>query len=193
MFRKLIGACVGLAMMGVAGSAVALPISPSGPNTMAFASFDLGISLDLAPSLTEPDSLLFRITGNFTGPFTSFRFQVFDLSGTPASPESGGGFGFSGVATAGVGIPLSSAALPDGTGYFKITAQIGSADLTNVSVVPFRFLFDPLPTSGFTVLGEPSSTAPNQAPEPSTLALFATGLALLAFIGWRRRRSVQVT
>ncbi len=25
------------------------------------------------------------------------------------------------------------------------------------------------------------------APEPSTLALFATGLALLAFLGWRRR------
>ncbi len=31
-----------------------------------------------------------------------------------------------------------------------------------------------------------------EAPEPSTLALFATGLALLAFIGWRRRRVVQV-
>ncbi len=30
------------------------------------------------------------------------------------------------------------------------------------------------------------------APEPSTLALFATGLALLGFIGWRRRRSVPV-
>ncbi len=29
-------------------------------------------------------------------------------------------------------------------------------------------------------------------PEPSTLALFATGLALLAFLGWRRRRAVQV-
>ncbi len=29
-------------------------------------------------------------------------------------------------------------------------------------------------------------------PEPSTLALFATGLALLGFIGWRRRRVVQV-
>ena len=33
---------------------------------------------------------------------------------------------------------------------------------------------------------------PLAAPEPSTLALFATGLALLAFIGWRRRRAVQV-
>ncbi len=30
------------------------------------------------------------------------------------------------------------------------------------------------------------------APEPSTLALFATGLALLGFLGWRRRGSVQV-
>ncbi len=27
------------------------------------------------------------------------------------------------------------------------------------------------------------------APEPSTLALFATGLALLGFLGWRRRRA----
>ena len=26
----------------------------------------------------------------------------------------------------------------------------------------------------------------SEAPEPSTLALFATGLALLAFLGWRR-------
>ncbi len=31
-----------------------------------------------------------------------------------------------------------------------------------------------------------------EIPEPSTLALFATGLALLAFLGWRRRRAVQV-
>ncbi len=32
----------------------------------------------------------------------------------------------------------------------------------------------------------------SEAPEPSTLALFATGLALLAFLGWRRRRSAWV-
>ncbi len=35
-------------------------------------------------------------------------------------------------------------------------------------------------------------TEATSAPEPSTLALFATGLALLAFLGWRRRGSVQV-
>jgi len=28
--------------------------------------------------------------------------------------------------------------------------------------------------------------------EPSTLAFFATGLALLAFLGWQRRGSVQL-
>ncbi len=29
-------------------------------------------------------------------------------------------------------------------------------------------------------------------PEPSTLALFATGLAGLGFMGWRRRKRLQL-
>ena len=36
------------------------------------------------------------------------------------------------------------------------------------------------------------TTSHGPIPEPSTLTLFATGIALLAFIGWRRRRVVQV-
>ena len=41
----------------------------------------------------------------------------------------------------------------------------------------------------FSLSGDTSASIP----EPSTLALFATGLALLGFMGWRRRRAVQAT
>ena len=65
----------------------------------------------------------------------------------------------------------------------------------------FIFLFSGItqqvncPSCGPISTAEPGTfSAPEvtAAPEPSTLALFATGLALLGFIGWRRRRPVQV-
>ncbi len=43
-----------------------------------------------------------------------------------------------------------------------------------------------------TITGSASNWTVTPVPEPSTLSLVATGLALLAFLGWRRRGSVQL-
>ena len=58
-----------------------------------------------------------------------------------------------------------------GEDYAHLQGFFGWNDLPNIERTPRRGYFVEYDT----------------IPEPSTFALFATGLALLAFLGWRRR------
>ena len=192
MFRKLMGACVGLAMMGMAGMANATVIVNS--STSAFFQYDVaGIgSFDATgffyscfapacPAGPDPDKLA-----------SGASFQM-DFGSTLGANDLGTGFVFNSFAFE---ITNLSSSLRDAPGSgTSITINI-DASLSNFFVtvlfVDDAFGIDVLnigTSSVGTLVGE-MVAAP--APEPSTLALFATGLALLAFLGWRRRGAVQV-
>ncbi len=72
MFRKLIGACVGLAMMGMAGTADAVPLSYTITFTLAPGSPDIGLTTGsfslTSPTLTGAQPLAaFSATATITG------------------------------------------------------------------------------------------------------------------------------
>ncbi len=186
MVRKLIGACVGLAMMGMAGTAKAIPIvSPGNPALFSYAStaptpyiagqYDIGIS-----------------AGNAIDPGEQLKASIFDSSMFLISDSmfiNNTGFSISGF----LGLSLNAASVTE-TGFVEISMVIGSFELNSLGLFLISAEIDP-ETMGnksdrFQIIG--NQVDPTPAPEPSTLALFATGLALLAFLGWRRRRAVQV-
>jgi hypothetical protein len=117
---------------------------------------------------------------------------TFDLTGLDPSTAS-----ISGTwATDNTGLDI----LINGVSTGQTSSGFTSFSMFNISsgfvggVNTLRFVVDDFGLrAGFRV-GSIAGTADSVSaiPEPSTLALFATGLALLAFLGWRRRRAVQV-
>ncbi len=192
MFRKLIGACVGLAMMGMAGTANAVPL------TLGYQVQNLGGGLfgyDFTLTLDNNDGnwlagqewdwIIFgdvESTNDPDGLLTSWGFTVLGpgLGGTSTTGFHNGPtirFGASVVLPGWEPTALGQSLFWSGTS----TALLGQGDLLWSTLV----LGDGAVAANFEV-------ANLEAPEPSTLALFATGLALLAFMGWRRRGVVQV-
>ena len=185
MFRKLIGACVGLAMMGMAGTAKAIPIElvfDFDMNDAAVPPADpwTGTIIYSAASTTAPITSLFSIDMIVQGHTYTVGELSFGVIFGDANYIAGA------LGTGGPTFPGFN--MVSGANDFRIvwdslTGIPLLSQNTTLTAPGFSCCFTPLSTTEFSL---------TEAPEPSTLALFATGLALLAFIGWRRRRSVQV-
>jgi hypothetical protein len=158
MYRKLIGACVGLA---IAGLVIGAPRPASA--TLIDASYSISFFGDATGTGTF-DVVATMIT-NFTA----------TINGPTWLPL----------------VPLVNDTLGPGmvAGLITVTpteiiALVGNGTWTYVGGLPCGSCDPSIP-----LLATGTYTVMAAAPEPSTLALFATGLALLAFIGWRRRKA----
>ncbi len=197
MYRKLIGACVGLAMMGMAGTANALLIVVGGELQGA-------TNVDVNGTLFDVEFLDGTCVGLFSGcdATTDFAFDT-QAAATAAAqslldnvlldgvapdlfdtdPELTRGCTSSGLCD--VYLPYDVDGVTVATAFARNFSTTDSTALAGISISSdFSF-------GGGVVYAVFTQVDDVQIPEPSTLAFFATGLALLAFLGWRRR-SVQV-
>ncbi len=175
MVKKLIGACVGLAMMGMAGTAHALAFQMEFTAT----NFSGGAPVDpVSGSITYEAASDTAVVVSFISVDLTIAGHVYTISEL--------GFQFLATTNFTIGGSASGVSgIPGNTDDFRI-----GWDPT--APTPSLFQYTTLDTGPLfeSVTFEEFSITP--APEPSTLALFATGLALLGFLGWRRRGVVQV-
>ena len=191
MFRKLLGACVGLAMMGMVGSANALLIIDGSGNLLGATDILIdGILYDV----TFLDGTCAFVYGTCDG---STIFDFNDLSSAQAAtaalrdqiftptfalfddqPEFTSGCGFLFFCRTNI--------VFDATSTIASVTSFGNSNQEGLDVALDGFVFLSLltDTSSDNIENFAKFT---QIPEPSILALFATGLAGLGFMGGRRR------
>jgi hypothetical protein len=221
MFRKLIGACVGLAMMGMAGTANAISIGSFTFDQTAFADAvgtttgTITTFVTVAPATfpTNTISIDAALTGSDlnSGVFCNAPCTiellftdntVVNRVGTDLILFEQGNAESTLVTIDGTERLISSSPNLDGledlSGALINISEIelddfgiASGGLISSVIIDLNFPIgaDPatFPSSDPLALG-----ALHSIPEPSTLTLFATGLALLAFLGWRRRGAAWV-
>ncbi len=167
MYKKLIGACVGLAMMGMAGTAQAIPIELSFNFDMpAAAPADPWTGTIIYDAASTIDPILSLISINMT-----VQGHIYTL----------GEIGFSNQVTfsrIGATINLVGGVQVDSIDFGLFWLRDPLTPLIILLTAPEFGIYEPDAITEFSV---------SAIPEPSTLALFATGLALLAFFGWRQR------
>jgi hypothetical protein len=178
MFRKLIGACVGLAVLGMAGTASATLI---GSGDVVTAEFDFA---GIFPGPYTSAGLNFSIGTPQFDPTDLITLQLFDDPSGAAVVEFTSTLSASPVF--GFGLGAFPSAFADSAGLVVLSGFDFPVELLQLNLEVA--IFPPGIASGL----QPLNFVVSQAPEPSTLALFATGLALLGFLGWRRRGVVQV-
>ncbi len=115
-----------------------------------------------------------------------FTFDSFDFAFAAASSFPGANASIEGFLSA----------VSQGIDTYFATGAVVTEVALNLLTAPLDTL---VITLNSTFAGPPSfammdnvSLNSVEAPEPSTLALFATGLALLGFLGWRRRKAAWV-
>ncbi len=220
MFRKLIGAIVGLAMMGMAGTAHAILIGSFTFDQNAFAdavgtttgnirTFETiappdvflvdqisvgaaltGSDLNSGVLCDEPCTIEVLFTDNTVVNRVGTDLILFEQGGAEST------FVTIGETERLISSFVTAAGVADLTGalinMFSIDLDdfgIASGGLISSVIIDLNF------PDGADPLSFPSSdplalAALNSIPVPSTLALFTTGLALLAVVGWRRRKSI---
>ena len=200
MFRKLIGVCVGLAMMGMAGTASAIVIQYTGYSDFQSTTItsDVGSSIATSGNYTtnsapgsnsgDPGAGTFGTGGP---PMTFAGFFAFEVGMTFGNDQSccgSTGF-FDAILSIFDGATLLGSVTVATNGNDLVDQFIGLGSDTTFNLVTLSYG----PGSGgltrFINRIDIGYDDVVDAPEPSTLALFATGLALLGFIGWRRRKA----
>ena len=214
MFRKLIGACVGLAIMGMAGTVNAAIVSYS--FTGHVTSIGVGVT-----GVAENDPI--------TGSFSYDTTDAFDSTGSPGiirnyneaiqslavnvGPYSGS---LSGTTEDVLRVHDGNVIVPDELTIADGSASGNTANAATISGILLRltdstrtafdsgaipeslslamfdstyieFTFTTSPAGG-SIAGEFDSLT--IIPIPAALPLMGTGLAVLGLLGWRRRRAV---
>lgn len=172
-----------------ADSTVGVFLDPNGGNpysinvgSIASAQLDFDFEVVYTGTGTPDPSVTVQGDFDFTG--TATCTAEFFANGVTESYGNGIGFGSTGDCsgpisetwTEPVGVPISANLIVE-TDSNGTTSQDGRATLTDLFV-------DPNPD--YTIVFSPNMTSPSAVPEPGSLVLLATGLALTMLVGRKR-------
>jgi hypothetical protein len=174
----------------LAGSAL-LAALPAKANT-----YDVtfnGSSFDVSAVITTADTLdsvggydILGISGIVTGPTSSVSGAINNLISNPGQPNQGTYY----VPGTSIGWYYDNVLFPSGSAFDNNGPlfSFGAGIVANLYSVGSTFYLSLSQPSGFWNPGDSGSLQVAQTPLPAALPLFASGLAAMGLIGWRRKR-----